>query len=52
VTTDSPDFGHLEPMVRATRRELRTVGLQDPDVVLADAGYWHQRQMKASSATA
>jgi type IV secretory pathway protease TraF len=47
VTTDSPDFGHLEPMVRATRRELRTVGLQDPDVVLADAGYWHQRQMES-----
>src|SRR3954470_10199117 len=23
VTTDAPDFGHLEPMVRATRRELR-----------------------------
>jgi transposase len=46
VTTDSPDFGHLEPMVRATRRELRTVGLRDPDVVLADAGYWHQRQME------
>jgi transposase len=47
VTADSPDFGHLEPMVRATRRELRTIGLQDPDVVLADAGYWHQRQMES-----
>src|SRR4051812_27607292 len=46
VTTDSPDFGHLEPMVRATQRELRSVGLADPDVVLADAGYWHQRQME------
>jgi transposase len=46
VTTESPDFGHLEPMVRATQRELRTVGLDDPDVVLADAGYWHQRQME------
>jgi len=46
VTTESPDFGHLEPMVCATRRELRTIGLNDPDVVLADAGYWHQRQME------
>ena len=25
LTCDSPDFGHLEPMVRATRRELRGV---------------------------
>jgi transposase len=46
VTTESPDFGHLEPMVRATQRELHTVGLDDPDVVVADAGYWHQRQME------
>jgi hypothetical protein len=46
VTTESPDFGHLEPMVRATQRELRTVDLGDPDVVVAVAGYWHQRQMQ------
>jgi hypothetical protein len=46
ITTESPDFGHLEPMVRATRRELAAHGLGDPDVVLADAGYWHQRQMQ------
>jgi transposase len=47
LTTDSPDFGHLEPMVRAAQRELRAVELGDPDVVLADAGYWHQRQIQA-----
>ena len=47
VTTESPDFGHLEPMVRATQRELRAVDVGDPDVVLADAGYWHQRQIEA-----
>jgi transposase len=47
LTTESPDFGHLEPMVRATQRELRRIGLGDPEVVLADAGYWHQRQMEA-----
>jgi len=33
-------------MVRATQRELAALGLDDPDVVLADAGYWHQRQMQ------
>ena len=47
ITTESPDFGHLEPMVRATQRELRAVDLGDPEVVLADAGYWHQRQIEA-----
>jgi hypothetical protein len=46
ITTESPDFGHLEPMVRATQRELAAVGVGDPGVVLADAGYWHQRQMQ------
>jgi transposase len=47
VTVDSPDFGHLEPMIRAADRELRRAGLDmPPDVVLADAGYWHQVQME------
>jgi transposase len=46
ITTESPDFGHLEPMLRATQRELAVLGQGDPDVVLADAGYWHQRQMQ------
>jgi Transposase DDE domain len=46
ITVDSPDVGHLEPMVNATRRELRRHGLGDPRVVLADAGYWHQRQIE------
>jgi hypothetical protein len=47
ITTESPDFGHLESMVRATQREPRAIELDDPDVVLADAGYWHQRQIEA-----
>ncbi len=48
VTVDSPDFGHLEPMVTASEIELAKVGIDTrPDVVLADAGYWHQRQMDA-----
>jgi transposase len=46
LTCDSPDFGHLEPMVRATQRELRGVDVGDPSVVVADAGYWHQRQIE------
>src|SRR3712207_6967812 len=37
----------LEPMVRAAQRELRGAEVGDPDVVLADAGYWHQRQIEA-----
>src|SRR5215210_2334605 len=40
VTVDSPDFGHLEPMVSATRTELAAAGIAvPPEVVLADAGY-------------
>ncbi|MCA1680414.1 MAG: transposase [Actinobacteria bacterium] len=46
VTVDSPDFGHLEPMVDATERELASVGAEQPEVVVADAGYWHRRQME------
>ena len=46
LTTDSPDFGHLEPMVRAAQRELRAALVGDPHLVLADAGYWHQRQIE------
>jgi hypothetical protein len=47
VTVDSPDFGHLEPMVRAALSELDYAGVTDtPEVGLADAGYWHQVQME------
>ena len=48
VTVDSPDFGHLEPMVTAAQAELTDVGIDTvPQVVLADAGYWHHVQMDA-----
>jgi Transposase DDE domain len=48
VTTDSPDFGHLGPMIEAARDELTRAGLEhSPEVVLADAGYWHQVQMES-----
>lgn len=47
VTIDSPDFGHLEPMIAATERELEAIGISEkPGVALADAGYWHQVQMQ------
>ena len=46
VTVDAPDFGHLEPMVDATERELARAGAGSPGLVVADAGYWHKRQME------
>ena len=47
ITTESPDFGHLEPMVRAAVRELEQAGVSErPGTVLADAGYWHTKQME------
>ena len=46
LNADSPDFGHLGPMVAAAERELRGAGVPTaPEVVLADAGYWHHEQM-------
>jgi len=48
VTIDSPDFGHLAPMIHAARDELVRAGVErSPEVVLADAGYWHQVQMES-----
>jgi transposase len=46
INADSPDFGHLEPMVTAAEHELATAGVTEaPEVVVADAGYWHHDQM-------
>jgi transposase len=46
VMTASPDFGHLGPMLTAARAELAAAGVtRTPDVVVADAGYWHLDQM-------
>jgi len=48
ITIDSPDFGHFEPMVRATLRDLDQAGVSDrPATILADAGYWHKEQIEA-----
>jgi transposase len=47
VTVSSADFGQLEPMVRATEGELAAAGVTDkPEVVLADAGFWHTEQIE------
>jgi transposase len=51
IAVDSPDFGHLEPMVDATASELERAGITDsPQVVVADAGYWHHEQMDSLAA--
>lgn len=46
VNVDPQDFSHLGPMVKAAQAELANAGVNEqPDVVLADAGYWHFQQM-------
>jgi transposase len=48
VTIDPPDFGHLQPMLDRALEHLQAHGIQKPpDVVVADAGYWHTRQITA-----
>jgi transposase len=50
VTISSADFGQLEPMVDRAETELTAAGVIDaPDVVLADAGYWHTDQIERLS---
>ena len=47
IETAGADFGHLEPMLDAAQRELDAAGVADkPQVVLADADYWHGEQMQ------
>jgi len=47
IETVGADFGHLEPMLAATHRELAGAGVDEaPGVLLADAGYWHGEQMQ------
>jgi transposase len=42
VSASSPDFGHLEPMVKATKRELQAIDVTEtPEVAVADSGYWN-----------
>jgi transposase len=47
VETVGADFGHLEPMLDAAQSELAAAAVTDtPEVLLADAGYWHGEQME------
>jgi hypothetical protein len=51
VTINSPDFGHLQPMLQATLRELAAARVPDrPGTILADAGYWHTGQIETITA--
>jgi hypothetical protein len=48
ITIDAGDFGHLEPMLDTTLQHLAKHGVSEqPEVVLADAGYWHTRQIQS-----
>ena len=48
ISLAAPDFGHLAPMLKSTLDALHEQGVeQTPEVVLADAGYWHTAQMQA-----
>jgi transposase len=47
----SPDFGHLEAIVTAARRELEAIGIRElPKAVVADSGYWHTDQIQRRAA--
>jgi transposase len=51
ISIAAPDFGHLGPMLDTTLSALREQGIEEtPEVVLADAGYWHTAQMQAIEA--
>ena len=49
VTTGSADQGQLAPMVHAAQRELDAAGADAPETVLADAGYWRNRDIEQLS---
>jgi hypothetical protein len=50
ITNAAADFGQLAPTFNATMRNLAEQGVTDtPEVLLADAGYWHHPQMQAIS---
>ena len=48
IAVESPDFGHLQPVVEAALRELDDARVKQwPEIVLADAGYWHKEQIES-----
>jgi aldo/keto reductase family protein/DDE family transposase len=45
LSARSPDFGQLAPVLDAALHDLRRASVdQRPQMVLADAGYWHSEQ--------
>ena len=47
LLSNGPDFAQLGPLVDKALDELKGAGVDArPDVVLADAGYWHTEQME------
>lgn len=54
INVDSPDFGHLEPMVSAAEQELQAAGVtQTPEVVCSRIpATGTKRRWRASSAAA
>jgi transposase len=52
ITNAAADFGQLAPMFDATIRNLAEQSVtESPEVLLADAGYWHHPQMQAITET-
>jgi transposase len=47
VVCNSSDGGQLAPMISAARDALSRAEIAGPQVVLADAGYWHAGQIRA-----
>jgi hypothetical protein len=48
ISVSSADFGQLGPMITAAEHELTAAGITTlPEVVLADAGYWHKDPIEA-----
>jgi transposase len=48
LLSNGPDFAQLGPLVDKAIAELERAGVGErPEVVLADAGYWHTEQMEA-----
>lgn len=48
ISVSSADFGQLGPTLAAAERELNAAGVTTaPQIVLADAGYWHTDQVEA-----
>ena len=46
ISVSSADFGQMGPMITNAQSELAAAGVSAaPEVVLADAGYWHGEQI-------